>query len=582
VKEMIRYYTSPKEQEYAVKRFYEEAKILAKLRHPNLPRVIDHFTNKGKYYLVMDFIEGEDLETILKKENRNGIPEGNVIEYSTQILDVLAYLHNLNPPILYRDLKPANIMLQKNDGKAMLIDFGIARSVEPDAEVKKTAIGTEGYCSPEQYRGNPETRSDLYSLGATMHEILTGTEPLVPFQFTPVIELNPKISQKTNDIVMKSLKLRPEERFNSAEEMKNALLSPVQEIGLQKSATPVSSVYSRRDEILAAKRTGSNYSGAPSAKDKITVWATGTPLSRDKISVSAPYSVTPPSQEQRISAGAPYSVTPPSQEQRISVGATYSVTPPSQEQRISAGVPYSVTPASCKEVPEGMVLIPAGEFIYGYDYSDASCRPQDKYTLKAFYIDKYPVTNVMYRRFIKETNRKVPYMEGSETEIYNWSQTTKNYPPGKANHPVVMVSWFEAMEYAKWAKKRLPTELEWEKAARGTDGRLYPWGDKWENGKANCNVGGPGSTSPKDEFMGDRSPYGVMDMAGNIKEWTDDFYYPYPYKGEKKGKMKVIRGGSWSEHPNFSFTYLRNRNLPHYKANNMGFRCALDIDVSLI
>lgn len=86
----------------------------------------------------MDFIEGEDLETILKKEDRKGLAEGNVIEYSVQILDVLAYLHNLNPPILYRDLKPANIMLQKNDGKAMLIDFGIARSVEPDAQVKKT------------------------------------------------------------------------------------------------------------------------------------------------------------------------------------------------------------------------------------------------------------------------------------------------------------------------------------------------------------------------------------------------------------------------------------------------------------
>ena len=505
VKEMTCQYTSAEEQQYAVSRFNHEAKTLAKLRHLNLPRVIDHFTIQGKYYLVMDLIPGEDLEMILKREDGKGLPESKVIDYAIQVLDVLSYLHSQNPPIVYRDLKPPNIMIQNIDGKVMLVDFGIARAVQPGSMTKKTSVGTEGYIAPEQYIGKPEPKSDLYSLGATMHHLLTGVEPMLPFHFTSVRQIDPKISEKTNDIVMKALQMKPEERFSSAEEMKKALEIPCIQ----------------------------------------------------SVEISTPSRISVISRE-------PLYRTLPSKEEK-----------PAREPEPV----YRTLPSKKQEAPEGMVLIPEGEFILGSEISDTSCRPQQKLFLPAFYIDKYTVSNLMYRKFVRETGHKVPFMEGKEFKEYNWDTRTRNYPSGKANYPVVLVSWYDAYAYAKWANKRLPTEVEWEKAARGTDGRMYPWGNNWEVGKANCIMGGIGSTSPREMFPYDRSVYDVMEMAGNVRQCTGDFYYPYPYKGPyKKGKMVSLRGGAWSDNPNFLACYLRNRNLPHYKYNNIGFRCVMDIE----
>ncbi len=505
VKEMFSNYTTQEDQDYAEKRFYQEAKTLAKLRHINLPRVIDHFQHQGKFYLVMDFIEGEDLEAIVKREGKGGLSEKRVVEYSIQILDVLAYLHNQPSPIVYRDLKPPNIMIQRSDGKIMLIDFGIARTVQPGSVTKKTSVGTEGYIAPEQYVGKPEPRSDIYSLGATMHHLLTGMEPMIPFHFTPANKINPLISERLNDFVMKALQMKPEDRFSTAEEMKKILL----------------------ETQIPATQAGYSKGLSIGASPRITV-------------VSQPEPV--------------YRTLPKSEE------PVYRTLPPKQQ-----------------EAPEGMILIPEGEFIAGSDGGDASCRPQQKVYLPAFYIDKYPVSHLMYRKFVRETGHKIPFMEEKESKDYCWTKE-KNYPPGKANQPVVLVSWYDAYAYAKWAGKRLPWELEWEKAARGTDGRMYPWGDKWEIGRANCLIGGIGSTSPREMFPMDKSIYGVMEMAGNVKEWTGDYFYPYPYKGPyKKGKMITIRGGSWSENPNFLTVYQRSRNLPHVKCNNLGFRCAMDV-----
>jgi serine/threonine-protein kinase len=137
----------------------------------------------------MTFIEGIDLETMLSRDGKAGLPADKVMEWSKQILQVLDYLHTQNPPIVYRDIKPGNIMIHK-DGRAMLIDFGIARFVQESSKTKKTAIGTPGYSPVEQCRGQVEPRSDLYALGATMHHLLTGIEPL-PFKFVPLSNIVP-------------------------------------------------------------------------------------------------------------------------------------------------------------------------------------------------------------------------------------------------------------------------------------------------------------------------------------------------------------------------------------------------------
>jgi len=219
VKEMISAeYENPKEHKYAVKRFNTEAKILSSLQHDHLPVVYDYFVENGRYYLVMSFIEGEDLSSILDREGDPYLPEDKVVEWSKQILSVLDYLHNQKTPIIYRDIKPGNIMVRDSDGRAMLIDFGIARAINPDQKTSKTAIGTDGYAPKEQYRGQVEPRSDIYALGATMHHLLTGETP-VPLDFEPISVFNPDISPTLEQIVMKALEKEVSDRFANAKEM---------------------------------------------------------------------------------------------------------------------------------------------------------------------------------------------------------------------------------------------------------------------------------------------------------------------------------------------------------------------------
>jgi len=223
VKEMLSYSTQPTEQQYFISRFQEEAFILHNLRHPNLPGVKDYFVESGRYYLVMDYIEGRDLESVMKDYEGRIVPQNLVIEWSLQVLDALEYLHSLNPPVIYRDLKPNNVMLRNSDNKIILIDFGIARTVQPGSDTTKTSIGTPAFAPGEVFEGKPESRSDIYSLGATMHCLLTGRIPGKPFDFPPVSELNPSVSLKLSSIVMKALDIKIENRYSGAQEMKREL-----------------------------------------------------------------------------------------------------------------------------------------------------------------------------------------------------------------------------------------------------------------------------------------------------------------------------------------------------------------------
>ena len=226
IKELINQSLEGEEKKAAFIRFEREAKILSDLEHPNLPRVIDYFTLGNRHYLAMDFIDGEDLSSLLR--SRGSLEEEEVIQWALQICDVLNYLHTRNPVVIYRDIKPSNIMLRKSDNKAMLIDFGIARTVAPREEegLTKTAIGTIGYMAPEQYRGKADVRSDIYSLGATMHHLLSGKMPL-PFTLEPLKNIRPDVSSHVNAVVMTALRLNLNERFQSALEMKKAITGTI-------------------------------------------------------------------------------------------------------------------------------------------------------------------------------------------------------------------------------------------------------------------------------------------------------------------------------------------------------------------
>ena len=224
VKEMFSPSSDDEEDKaYILKRFETEAEILHTLRHPNLPFVRDYFTWEGRYYLVMDYIEGEDLFTILKHYKKEGIDEKLVIQWAKEILDALYYLHSQSPPVVYRDLKPGNIMIRNSDNKAILVDFGIARTVEPECDNTKTIVGTLVYAPEELLHGKPEPRTDIYSLGATMHCLLTGIVPKTALSFGPVREINPKVSPELEKILIRALEMRASDRYRDAAEMIEAL-----------------------------------------------------------------------------------------------------------------------------------------------------------------------------------------------------------------------------------------------------------------------------------------------------------------------------------------------------------------------
>lgn len=226
-------------------------------------------------------------------------------------------------------------------------------------------------------------------------------------------------------------------------------------------------------------------------------------------------------------------------------------------------------------IPKGMVLVPTGEFIMGTDEWWPKSGPQHKRTLPAYFIDKYEVTNREYTDFVNVKKYKKPdHWKGGRI------------PRGKEKHPVTYVNWFDAKAYCEWKGKRFPSEAEWEKAARGTDGRVFPWGDEFDKKKGNTPQYGHKDTMAVGSFEEGKSPYGAYDMAGNVFEWTSDWYkaypnnkHPDPNEGER---CRVVRGGSWYDctfykcgisAPTFNRIFFN----PFTKNNNFGFRCVKDV-----
>lgn len=242
-----------------------------------------------------------------------------------------------------------------------------------------------------------------------------------------------------------------------------------------------------------------------------------------------------------------------------------------------------------------MVKIPAGTFLMGSDKKvDRNAYqpefPQRRVYLDAYEIDKYEVTTVQFLKFVLATDRK---------PLIDWQYEGGNFQETMANHPVMHVSWFEAEAYCQWAGKRLPTSAEWEKAARGEDGRIYPWGNE-PAGLSRANFGRTGLSGPVrdrperlllyppiisvDKYDNGVSPYGVFQLAGNVAEWTADWYDPHYYKtapdrnpkGPEKGTQRAFRGGGWIDSTPSVRPAQRNGTDPNTKMNWLGFRCARD------
>ena len=231
VKEMVQSNIEEEQQQKAIEDFRRESMILSSLDHPSIPTIYDYFFDdtEGRFYLVMKYISGGDLSARLRSTPGGRIDERQVTEWAIQVADVLAYLHGLPATIVYRDLKPSNLMLDST-GRVMLIDFGIARSINQAQEKGVTAVGTMGYAPPELFSGNVEPRSDIYSLGSTMFHLLTGADPqnnpllIFDFQKNPrPRQINPQLSDQMERILMRAVEYNADARFKSADEMRIVL-----------------------------------------------------------------------------------------------------------------------------------------------------------------------------------------------------------------------------------------------------------------------------------------------------------------------------------------------------------------------
>ena len=233
VKEMVNQARDPAMRETIIHNFEREANLLATLDHPSIPRIYDYFTYNVRSYLIEEFVDGKDLEALMG-ETQDFLPESQVIGWAVALCDVLSYLHTHSPePIVFRDMKPSNVMINSR-GQIILVDFGIAKAFETGQ--KGTMIGTEGYSPPEQYKGDAGPMADLYSLGATMHHMLTRRDPRLepPFSFSerPIRAINPAVSAELEAVVYTALQYNPEDRFPSAAAMKDALLGVARQTGV--------------------------------------------------------------------------------------------------------------------------------------------------------------------------------------------------------------------------------------------------------------------------------------------------------------------------------------------------------------
>jgi formylglycine-generating enzyme required for sulfatase activity len=620
------------------RQFLREAKILANLNHPNLPRVIDYFIEGPGQYLVMDFIEGRDLQEMLE-ERGAPLAEDQVLPWIRQICDALTYLHTQKPPIIHRDVKPANIRITPA-GSAVLVDFGIAKAYEAGSKTTRGAQAVSPGFSPyEQYgKGATDARTDVYALGATLYTLLTGTEPPESVQRVPSMlapgrdplvlprQSNPAISLRTSAALMGALQMDPGQRLQSAADFKAALgpaSAPVR--AAPPAPVPAQPVASRHEipwgwvaavgslSAIVLILVLSILRGGPRRQTPPTQASLALPSSSPALSEALPTPVN------TLPVTATLQVSPTPQTYVVNPGDTCSEIAQAFGVSISAIAALNDLPSDCgvifagqallipqssdadrmtttplpSPVPntpvatqvsavDGMTLVyvPSGQFMMGSLETDSKAgleeKPQRSVYLSVYWIDQTEVTNAMYTRCVREGACSPPKETHSKTRPAYYDE------PAFANYPVIYVSWQDAEAYCRWAGRRLPSEAEWEKAARGADGRTYPWGENLPGpGLANFN-NQVGDTRSVGSYPAGASPFGALDMAGNVAEWVADWYdadyYPVAPDenppGPDAGEFRVLRGGSWFNLARAMRTAFRLSNYPEIQSDTVGFRCA--------
>lgn len=556
-----------------VSRFEHEASMAASLAsHPNIVPIFDIGEGKGLHYLVMQFIAGEDLASYLRREGRVTLAAAaNVITQATEALSSAEARH-----IVHRDIKPANMLLDET-GRIKLLDFGIARIADTSNGLTRPgeSIGTPYYMSPEQVRGEPcDIRSDLYALGVVFFELLTGHKPF-DNQSAPAVQIahltspppsildyDRSVPEPCDIIVQKLLAKRPEDRYQNTGELLEVLIRNGASSGpgiLRPAINSELQEAIKRAQELPLDRQATAATPSPSLPSIETPSAPTAPASSAFGEASIPNA---PDVSVKTNSGTksrlPKSfIVGTSVLLALALSAVVWLRHP--KSAIAPQATTAALPPVYSDAHGNMALVPAGAFVFG-STTDTSAQ---NITLPAFYIDETEVSNAEYRHFCDATGHTPP-----QTPDY------ASHP----EYPVSGVSFDDASEYAVWAGKRLPTEEEWEKAARGTDDRTYPWGNApWAD-----NL--PTSLQPVDSNPLRRSPYGAYNMAGNVWEWTATSIHPSPaevnamhqlLKGQSfSADWRVMKGGSFARSDPGDFAVAKRRTLPiDARSPWIGFRC---------
>ncbi len=613
--------------EASLKRFLAEAKATMRLRHERIVATHTIFPEAGNYYIVMELMAGGTLEDRLRHAAPPGrtsgrLPVADAVRWAAQVCEGLAYAHRRG--VVHCDLKPANVLFDAQ-GEAKIADFGIAHV--SDAMLSRTwhtpqgfTAGTLPYMSPEQTRGTrDDPRVDVYAVGAILYRMLTGRTYLdFDVRETPAAQaenvlriLNeaprpPSLHQRDvppwlDAVVVRALAKAPAARYPDASALRSALLD------LKASPPPVAKAPAGRHPDIAALPTA---------------------LVETKAVPSQP---VPKAPEPRVQPGAAAPAGEPTRvrrrqsrrkERRVPAPRSPEARAAAAAAPVRRGWIWLLVAAIAvvlvlvtlgvltltgvlRRAPEVriaarkidgalMVYVEAGPFTMGSagDEGASDEQPQHTVTLGAFWIDRTEVTNEQYIRFLNDQGAHLGACGGVdcvETKAENVAShillNNGGYgvESGFADHPVIGVTWFGAVAYCAWAGAGLPTEAQWEKAARGTDARTYPWGDADPSCSrvqyAECG----GQTVPVDSSPAGASPYGALHMAGNVWEWVKDWYsadfYGLPASdsgaGPRSGSLRVLRGGAWNSEADALRVAARHKLGATMAGFHIGFRCVL-------
>ena len=589
----------------AVARFMKEAQTAANLIHPQIAWVWDVGNLEGRYYIAMRFIDGKPLDQVL--QSRSTLPWEEVRSIFEHMCTALTFAHERG--LIHRDVKPQNIMISPTDG-AVLTDFGLVRAMEGSGIGTRTGvmIGTPAYMAPEIWRGeSADAASDQYALACVLVEMLTGqplfgapTPPAVMLRHFEALSLPEKWTAncpvELSTAVRRALSQKTHDRYASVSEFLHAAVPPA-------IVTPQPDLTDVKAAIEAAIRL-EDWHEVGQLLDEAEALVPGDRTVKyyrrklqkalvEQIKTAETTAETPESNQHQVdtqvSAEPATNPVPTTTDQTGSEiiilksnNADAKIERPAQAHLRFLNDRAFLWLTEDQEME--FICIPAGEFWMGSDpqkdkdtYSDEL--PWHCISLPEYWIGRSPVTNAQYAVFVQAVGGEAP------------SSWQNHQPPTeKLNHPVVNVSWYDAVAYSDWLSKLteqkigLPTEAEWEKAARGPDGRIYPWGNE-EPDINYCNFSAINKdTTPVGQYspLGD-SLYGCVDMAGNVWEWCADWYSENYYArspqssppGPTGGQFRVLRGGSWGYDARHARVAYRGTWNPDNRSYYRGFRCVL-------